>query len=854
MALTTNQLVVGMFNMAAGGYKTVVGDYMTNNGAAATADALLAASGLNPQFMGTNLYSNADFASALVGKVLSGVSTTVQSSIATIVSSYMTANPTLSRGAVVVAVLEAVLAVPTTDATLGTAVSAYTAKVALADASTSTSTDFTALAAVVGQQPTTTGQTFTLTTNADNFTGTSGNDTFAGVAGTGVTLAAGDIISGGSGTDTLSVVTDAAFTLIGANLTSIEQVKVVATGASNVTFSNMTGVTDLINNSSAAALQFGVDDGAAGNDVAAVANLTITGATSTTKVTYADAAVTGSADAMTITMSSNGTATAANALTLLSETAATNELETLNFVVSGTNNITLTTDGTQTSLKTINVSGSGDFTMGLAADNTGANAVVLTSTSTGNVTVGAGAAGQALGAAAHKMTFGAGNDKVFFGGNFNSSDTVDGGAGTDTLSVSAAIATGDMANATNIEVIDFNTNGASISQDVSKLASSVTGYTSSSAANGHTLTLSNLLNGATLDVNGSDATGETLTLSLKDSAGLSDALTLTLTNGASNAATTVAAITAITGLETFNLVSTGGTGTNVITTDNVTQKHVVTGSGALTITNALAASNFDASAATGKINVTGKAATASTLKTGSAADTITLGTGAETVDMGAGNDTLNLGSTGVTTSGADVIAGGAGNDTYKFTSSHGASGAATDYTAYNTITDFKVGTSTSDTDFLAFSGTDTNFGLTDATGAQTGLSKQATLDGLASGNAMVVQTVAQNATAAAVATNASFFKLTTGVAFTTDIKTTAAAAIGTGSVTGLVDQAVYLASYFDTSSNKMVVFTVSNSISGAADTTLSSADMTNAINVVGVLTMTAADYANFGATNLAAAF
>jgi hypothetical protein len=654
----------------------------------------------------------------------------------------------------------------------------------------------------------------------------------------------------GAGTgDTLSVVSDAAAsTIIGTNITGVEKISVneYATGG-YVALTSVTGLTELVNNGSAAALEFGRDNNDAGNDVNNVVTLTINSATSTTKVTYSDTALTGSSDAMTLNLNS-ASPTTAQAVTILTETAAANQLETLNIVATGTNKITLTTDGTQTSLKTINVSGAGNLDLGMANDNTITSATTINaSTATGNITVGSTA--QALGAANHNVTLGSGNDVVYFGANLNSSDTVVGGTGTDTLGVSAAVTNAIMTNVSGFENLRIVMGGA-VTQDAG--ITSLAGY-NYIAQGAQTLTITNLANNTGITV-AADVTQ--IDASLKDGTGLSDALTVTINNGASNAATTLATLSNITGLETLNLVSGNGTGTNVITTNSVAAKNVLTGSANLTITNALVATQFDANAFTGKLTVAASN-TATNIQSGSGADTITGGTGADTINAGSGNDTINIGSTGVTTAGADVLNGGSGNDTFVFTATQGASAATTSYTSFAAIKDFKVGTSASDSDFLQFSGTDTNFGATGAAGAATGLSKGATANGLTGADAMVVQSVAKDAAAAALTANVSLIKLTTGVTFTTDIARTAQAAIGTASVTGLAADGVYLMSMYDTTNSKMVLFTASTGSSAAGNTVMSSADFLQgtaaSMHVVGVIDMTAADYANFGATNLSAA-
>lgn len=693
--------------------------------------------------------------------------------------------------------------------------------------------------------PSTTGQTFTLTTGSDNIVGTANNDIISGfssaIAGTS-TFSAADVIKGGLGVDTFNLVTDTAVTPVFAStlFSEIEKVNVTALGfAPTLTMTGITGLTDISSSGSTVATAFtGV-----GNIVASA----ITNATAANySLTYADAALNGSADAQKLTLSSVGSSATPIATTFARATAATNELESLD-ITSNTaaNFITLTTNGTQTSLKTITIDGSASLTMGLAADNITTSATVINAgAATGNVQIGN--ATTTLGNANHSVTLGSGSDSVFFGANLNGSDTVVGGNGIDIVQVTTALTAAQVANVSGVEKIRIDA-GAGVTQDVS-LLTNITAY---QLAGAQTFAMSNI----TSTNNNMEivAAVTTLTPSLKDGSGLND--TLNLTVGTSTAGFTLSTLSNVSGLETLNIVSQGAA--NTISTNSVTAKNVVTGAANLTTT--ISATAFDSTAATGVMTVT-TSNTATNLQLGSGADIITLGTGADTVSAGAGNDTINIGSTGIITAGADVLSGGAGNDTYKYTATQGATAASTSYAAFGTISDFKVGTSTSDSDFLAFSGTDANFGSTNATPtASTGLAKGNTAAALAASDAMVVQTVAQNAAAAAAATNVSFIKLTTGVAFTTDIAATAAAAIGSASVTGLAANGTYLVSFYDTTNSKMVVVTANTGTNAAANTALASNDFSNAnseahVHVVGVVNMTAADYANFGATNLAAAF
>lgn len=236
-------------------------------------------------------------------------------------------------------------------------------------------------------------------------------------------------------------------------------------------------------------------------------------------------------------------------------------------------------------------------------------------------------------------------------------------------------------------------------------------------------------------------------------------------------------------------------------------------------------------------------------------DSLTGGNGDDTLSGGDGNDTIELGVQYMNdASGADSITTGTGSDVVRFTGTVAAgTGAATGYTAFAHVTDFAVAS-----DRLAFSAADVNFSLRTADGTATtatGLAKGAAAQGLAASDAMVVQTVAQNAVATAGIADVSLIKLTTAVAFTTDVKGTFAAALGSATLTGMAANGNYLVSLYDTTAQRMVVGVVNMGGNADADTTLASNDFVNAdIAIVGVVTMTAGDYAAFGAGQLAAAF
>ena len=113
--------------------------------------------------------------------------------------------------------------------------------------------------------------------------------------------------------------------------------------------------------------------------------------------------------------------------------------------------------------------------------------------------------------------------------------------------------------------------------------------------------------------------------------------------------------------------------------------YTLAGAGAITATVGPSALKIDASAATGKLVLTGNAATA-TITGGSGADIITSGGGTDTITCGAAADTIigGAGSDNITGgAGADSMTGGDGADVFTFGSTE-----ATGLLGDDTITDF----------------------------------------------------------------------------------------------------------------------------------------------------------------------
>ena len=205
--ITANQLAVGFFNMAAGGYTAEANaNIAANEGMAANEYINLAASGLNPRFGGTNLYSDSRFASELVGRLMSDASSALADSLSQLVVKYIIANPTLGRGQVAVEMIKAVMNINPGDVVLSAAAAPFKSKVALADASTSTSKDMNVLAGVTNPGSLL-GKTFSFTPTAgETLTGTASDDIFnARILDNANTAQSGDKIVGGAGNDRMNL-------------------------------------------------------------------------------------------------------------------------------------------------------------------------------------------------------------------------------------------------------------------------------------------------------------------------------------------------------------------------------------------------------------------------------------------------------------------------------------------------------------------------------------------------------------------------------------------------------------------------------------------------------------------------
>jgi S-layer protein len=430
------------------------------------------------------------------------------------------------------------------------------------------------------------------------------------------------------------------------------------------------------------------------------------------------------------------------------------------------------------------------------------------------------------------------------GATFSPADVLNGGGGSDTLVLNSTAGsfTFDPAKIISIETLQVNAQTQVLNVDLAGAGFTEVVNTGSSQP----MAFHNALATTGLSISNTSA----LTVFDTPNAGLtgsSDAITLkldTVTGAASVTITTGAPVA--NEFETLNIVSNGGANSITLSTDGAQTSLAtinVSGSANLTLAFATAGGDqtsttvttIDAHALTGNLTVSGAATIANTIIGGSGNDVITLGA---------------LGANAV--SGADVITTNGGSDVVRFVGNIAAgTGASTALTAFAKITDFNVAS-----DKVAFSADNADFSLTPAGGtAKLGLSKGTGLQSLAGGDTMVLQTLAQNEAAAGPTTDASFVKLTQGVAFHTDIKTTFADAIGTGSILHFANNGNYLVSVYDTTHQQMIVAVVNVGGNADGDDNLFANDFTDtAVAVVGVIDMTAGNYAAFGAGNLGLAF
>jgi hypothetical protein len=503
-----------------------------------------------------------------------------------------------------------------------------------------------------------------LTTGTDNLTGTSGNDTFTGVlqaaGGNGTTVAPGDAVSGGQGTDTFTVsvagaqTANANYTLSAITTNDVEKVMLsnfdtqATASITIVDAALMSGVTTMGLSSSGA-------DG--DTEFANIKNLVaaeIRNGSADLTLTYNASVVEGTADtqALTVGAVTGGTFTAngTETMTVKSE-LANNKLTAI--ASDKLKSVTVTGD------KDLEITTAIDFVAGTDGDTT-IDATIDASAFTGKLTVGGSDVNDI------EIKGGTGDDTFKMGANLKKTDKIDGGAGKDTITMTAAALTDQFTNVSNVEVVRFDAATANVAMDVSKLSAGVTEVSMdlSDATDGGsaniTGTISNL-NGQKVvlkhtvanaaDVDNSDGTAYTIT-NATDTAADSISVTLDAIGKTSTANDNVSDfgidVLNVAGFETVNLESKKSTTVTAnevrSLTDTLATALNITGDADLTIkSTSQKLTSIDATALTGKLNITVDANDVNAKLTGKD-DTIAFGANLnnkDTVDGGAGDkDTL----------------------------------------------------------------------------------------------------------------------------------------------------------------------------------------------------------------------
>ncbi|MES2188287.1 MAG: DUF4214 domain-containing protein [Pseudomonadota bacterium] len=699
-------------------------------------------------------------------------------------------------------------------------------------------------------------QTFTLTTAADTIAGGAGDDTITGFAvnnggtesASATFNAALDTINGGAGTDTLALTTSGTtpgITIDPVRVTNVERLQVTATtNNTTITLDPTSSFTEIVSNGT-------VNNTSITGFGASVTRLGVSNlATGTATLRAAAGTLAGTSDVLTLTLSNDGSTSngiVTPATIKLDPATGTDFYETLNVVTTGTANYaTLSTGTAQTALTTVNISGSAPLNLAFGNGDKARLATTFdASATTGGITLGGTTSATTLGAAAQTVKLGSGNDTVFFGANLDTNDTVDGGAGRDSLGIGGAngVSSGDLTHVSNFEVLLLAPVTSTLVQDVAQLAGK--GFSAIGFAQGigtASITLQNMPSDNSLPLELTSSLGNyTIAAQLATPGGSADAITLrmaypTAISGGAN----IGILSDITGLETLNIVS-GGSGTaNSINDDRILAKHVITGSVALSVAANSAAGNIvvDASAFTGKLDFS-----ASSDTTTGYGVTALLGTGGGSVTGGYGTNLITLGAQGSNAASYELVnlRGTAVSNTVRLVgNTTTGNGAATGYLSTDLqAADFRDGSSNVNNITLQLSANDNDFALKNFAGTlSTGLARGTVAKGLGVGDTLVTQDVALNDAATGGTTNVTHIALTTATAFTTDIKSTFAAAMGSASITGLAADANYLVSLFDpTTLNHRTLYAIVNTgASGAGDTTLSAADFTNGgIAVIGVV-------------------
>jgi len=667
--------------------------------------------------------------------------------------------------------------------------------------------------------------------SGDNLTGSGTNPTLTVLNTGGATLNTGPVLPTMKGIETLNVVNtgkDDFLQVFGANVV----------GVKNVDLSDSTKGLDLSN------FQTAVEKVSV-NRTGLTADVPLT-------ITIAGAALAGSEDTVAVTLNQVGsfspvTGAADKFLTLgLSPVSGNNGYEKISIESKGLANAVkaLTATGSQE----ITITGDQDLLIAAALPNTATKLDASALEGDLDVTAGNGTV---------DFLGGKGNDTFRFkAGEFTATDKVDGGDGANTLAVAAADAetiTAADTNIKNTQSLTLSTGGtanktlrADLIGDkittVTLAAPTVDNYTIRFAAGANSVNvLKNTSVGATLNVQANGG-------------GNNDSLTFTIDGDDPGTPLFIEKANINVGnlnlnnTDTPNLsieqlklvVNNSGAGNHKIgaitlpQTPGVVETITITGNSSLTIGGAVKAEKLDASGLTeataGTTGLTMSAPSVSDVGinlTGSTFDDFLIGSDKnDFISGGAGKDTITGGA------GADQIKLGDGFDTVRLTDgTAGAVGKLNQQEDYTTVTDFLTGATATTTDQIQVSA------------SLTGGGQFAQLKGVAvaAGNAVATTDVAQGAAVDYSTLTANFLRITGTGNITKDNSAQAGfdAAIAGGEIKVAAPNIDILTSYYDSANSQMVL----GQVDVGGDGKMASGDV---FTIISRVTMTAADYNNFG--------
>lgn len=539
---------------------------------------------------------------------------------------------------------------------------------------TSNETTTTATLTVLGGAG---ADTITAGLEKSNFSGGNGADVFSFNASH---LTSADTIAGGDGNDTILIsanyaagVQDSDFL----NVTGVETLTVSSGQALTATFganADASGVStisgagtanDVITIGSGFDNALRVNLGAGDNDLvdASASSAAITVAATETNIAAGDTLIggTGTGDVIRITADGNSVVFGGNV----------SGFETITVVGVNDTDVSITTSDAMTN-RAVTLTVDASSMSNSNADLTFVSGEATDELVTINVTGGAGADQMTGGVEQSNFSGGAGNDTfTFTAANLNAYDTVDGGANTDTLSVSGTIVDSDFTYVSNVEVLAASSGNVVVTlgaaADASGLAT-ITGTTTNdqiTIGSGFDNALRVSIDGGN-DVVNANGSAAVVTIASANAITADDTLIGGTTSGDVISITENTSATFggnVSGFETISVsYNAGGADvTSIVVHDNMTASGAT-----LTVTASAANSandtfNFSGGAELdGKFNITGSAGNDS-ISGGLQADTISGGNGADIILGGGGADVLTGGL------GSDTITGGAGADTITLT-------------------------------------------------------------------------------------------------------------------------------------------------------------------------------------------